>query len=605
MHRLLLICVAVMTAATAHAAPPNIIVLITDDQGYGELSCHGNPVVRTPNLDRLHSQSVRFTDFHVAPMCTPTRGQLLTGVDALRNGAMNVSSGRTLLRREFPTLPEMLRPAGYTSGIFGKWHLGDNYPFRAQDRGFNAAITFPSSHIGSVPDRWMNDYFDDTYSDLGTPRKFEGYTTEVFFREAMAWMAKQQSAGKPFFVYLPTAAPHGPLYVPQAYRQRVRQRLDAAREKLPPMEEPALRSLASYLGMIEHIDDQVGLLEAFLEKQKLRQNTILVYLTDNGSTFGPRYFNAGMKGSKTTLWEGGHRVPLFVRWPAGKLGESRDVPTLAQVQDVTPTLLELADVATPATAKFDGRSLVPLLRGSAAEWPDRTLFINFSRMPLAATAGPGKPNPANPTREGTAVLRGRWRFLEDKALYDLSTDPMQEHDVAADHPDVVASMRASLNQWWDGVKDRVNEPSRIVIGSDAENPSMLTACEWWNVFVDQQAQVRRGERKNGIWHLQVEKPGEYEFELRRWPREAALALTAAAPAAKLTDGNLPAGEALPIAGASISIDGQAAQADVAADAEHATFKMKLEAGPVEMQATFVGKDGKPIAGAYYVYVRRM
>src|SRR6185503_8675381 len=163
------------------AQKPNVVLIITDDQGYGELSCHGNPVVKTPHLDQLASQSVRLTDFHVAPMCTPTRGQLLTGIDCLRNGAMNVSSGRTLLRREFPTLANVLKSAGYATGQFGKWHLGDNYPFRPQDRGFDECVWYPSSHIGSTPDAWENDYFNDTYWHRGQRQRYEGYTTDVLF----------------------------------------------------------------------------------------------------------------------------------------------------------------------------------------------------------------------------------------------------------------------------------------------------------------------------------------------------------------------------------------------------------------------------------------
>jgi arylsulfatase len=166
---------AVTTAADAAEAPKksNVIVVITDDQGYGDLSCHGNPVLKTPHLDRLHAESVRLTDFHVAPMCTPTRGQLLTGVDCLRNGAMNVSSGRALLRRGIPAMADLFAASGYRTGQFGKWHLGDNYPYRPQDRGFHEALFFPSSHIGSAPDFWDNDYFDDSYIHNGKREQYQ------------------------------------------------------------------------------------------------------------------------------------------------------------------------------------------------------------------------------------------------------------------------------------------------------------------------------------------------------------------------------------------------------------------------------------------------
>src|SRR5262245_54420608 len=205
------------------AQKPNIVLIITDDQGYGELSCHGNPVAKTPHLDQLAKESVRLTDFHVAPMCTPTRGQLLTGVDCLRNGAMNVSSGRTLLRREFPTMAEIFARNSYRTAIFGKWHLGDNYPFRPEDRGFQEAIWFPSSHVSSAADFFNNDYFDDVYCHNGKREAFKGYCTDVFFREATRWMRECTKRKQPFFCYLPLNAPHGPLFVPDHYRDPYRQ----------------------------------------------------------------------------------------------------------------------------------------------------------------------------------------------------------------------------------------------------------------------------------------------------------------------------------------------------------------------------------------------
>jgi arylsulfatase len=599
-----------MLAAVAGAAPeggrvsrPNVVLLITDDQGYPDLGCHGNPVVRTPHLDRLHAESVRFTDFHVAPMCTPTRGQLMTGVDALRNGAMNVSSGRTLLRREFPTLPERLRGAGFATALFGKWHLGDNHPYRPHDRGFEHAVWYPSSHLGSVPDFWQNDYQDDTYWVNGRRQAFSGYTTDVLFDEAMGWMKRQRAQGRPFFCYLATAAPHGPLHVPPKYREAVRARLEAARDRLPAL-EPALReNLARFLGMIENIDDNVGRLEAFLAREGVRDDTVLIYLTDNGSTMGARYYDAGMKGAKISLWEGGHRVPLFVRWPAGGLGRARDDATLAQVQDLLPTILDLCGVRVPASARCDGRSLAPLLRGEGASWPDRMLVINYSRMPTTTTTA-GAEAASIPSKGGAAVLWRRWRWLEDRSLYDLESDPRQERDVAAQHPEVVARMRAHLDAWWNGVKDGVNEPARIIIGSAAENPAMLTACEWWDVFVDQQAQVRRGLPRNGVWHLEVAEAGSYEFELRRWPREAAAALAEGVPAQKHAFGEFPAGVALPIAAARLAVGGRESSRTTAAGEKAAAFTVELRPGPTTLQTWFLDAAGRELCGAYYVHVTR-
>ncbi len=586
----------------ALAAPPNLIILLTDDQGYGELSCHGNPVLQTPHLDRLHAESVRFSDFHVAPMCTPTRGQLMTGVDALRNGAMNVSSGRTLLRRELPTLPQLFAGAGYRTGLFGKWHLGDACPYRPEDRGFHEAVWFPSSHIGSASDVWNNDYFDDTYVHNGRRQAYTGYTTDVFFREAIRWMQGEATAGRPFLCYLATAAPHGPHYVPAPAREAMAARVaQAGLTKLAP----AVREqLTRYLAMIANVDENFGRLETFLSEAQLRDNTIVVFLTDNGSTFGPRYFNAGMKGGKVTLWEGGHRVPCFVRWPAGGLRAPGDVDGLACVQDLLPTLLELCGVAAPADARFDGISLAPALRGTAKLPAERMLVINYSRMPIGLNR-PAADAPSVPRREGAAVLWQRWRLLEDRELYDLATDPLQERNVIAAQPAIAANMRAHLDRWWAGVKEACQEFQPSVIGSAAQNPVLLTACEWADVFIDQQAQIRRGERKQGYWHLEVAQPGRYTFELRRFPSESGLRLGDAAPETKVTDGTLAAGPAWPVAKARLKIGAQLLEQAVAPEADAARFTVTLPAGRTQLQTWFLDKEGGEICGAYHVLAHRL
>jgi len=601
---LLLAPLAALHAAGAPEQKANVLILMTDDQGYGELSAHGNPVLKTPNLDRLHGESVRFTDFHVAPMCTPTRGQLMTGVDALRNGAMNVSSGRSLLRRDLPTMPQLFGAAGYATGIFGKWHLGDTFPYRPEDRGFGEALWFPSSHIGAVPDFWENDYFDDTYVHNGARRRCSGYTTDVFFREAIAWMKQQAAAGKPFLCYLPTAAPHSPHFVPEAYRKAAQADFDRVKASLPNLPPQKAADLVSYLAMLANIDENVGRLEAALRDAGVRDNTIVLFLTDNGSTFGPDYFNAGMKGKKTTLWEGGHRVPLFVRWPAGKLRAPGGVAGLTQVQDVLPTLLDLCAVKPAAPVKFDGISLGSVLRGAAEPPPERMLVINYSRMPFDNNATTAR-NPAVPKREGACVLWKRWRLLEDRELYDLDADPMQERNVIAQYPDVAAKMRSHLDAWWAGVKDVCNDFQPSVIGDDRQNPVTLTACEWADVFVDQQAQVRRGERKNGAWHLEVERAGTYTFELRRFPAESGLSLTAAVTETRVTDGVMLAGPAFDVAAARLRVGDQRVEARAAANASQVRFTLVLPAGGTTMQTWLLDPSGKEIAGAYYVTVERL
>lgn len=574
-------------ASLGHAAPsprshastkPNVIIVLTDDQGYGDFACLGNPVLKTPNLDRLHDQSIRFTDFHVMPMCTPTRGQLLSGRDCLANGAMNVSSGRTFLRKDLPTMADIFAAGGYRCGQFGKWHLGDNYPYRPQDRGFHEAIWYPSSHIGSAPDYWNNNYFDDTYYHNGRRERFTGYTTDVFFSEAMKWMRAQGAAGKPFFCYLPTAAAHGPLFVADKYRE--------------PYKDQKAR-VASFFGMIANIDENMGRLDTFLRETGLRDNTILIFMTDNGGTVGVPIFNAGMRGRKIDLWEGGHRVPCFIRWPAGRLRPPGDIAELTEVQDILPTLVELCRLRTPRRAQFDGLSLAGLLRGEREQLPDRSLVVQFSRMQSPV-----------PQKGDAAVLWRRWRLVQDKELYDLDADFGQTNNLITQRPDILAKMRAQYDTWWAKVAPRVNEHSAITIGASAEDPTQLSPADWEDSFLDQGAQVRAGLRRNGAWNLLVARSGTYEIELRRWAREANAPMTAGLPPHQDPNGEFPAGVALPIVKARLTVGSFDQTRPVAPSDTAITFVLKLKPGPAKLQTWFYDGEGAEIGGAYYVYIHR-
>lgn len=587
----------------ALGSQPNVIVVMTDDQGYPELSAHGNPAVETPHLDRLHAESVRFEDYHVSPMCAPTRGQLMTGLDAARNGAINVSSGRALLRPEVPTMANFFSDAGYATGLFGKWHLGSNYPFRPEDRGFDETVWFPSSHIGAVPDVWGNDYIDDTYTHNGKLQAYEGYCTDIFFGEAKRFIKRSAAAGEPFLAYIATNTPHGPLVAKPEDRAVVAETL--ARPEFAHLSEALRKSLASYLGMVRNIDSNVGELLAFLETEGLRDDTILIFQTDNGSTFGQRYYNAGMFGSKTQLWEGGHRVPCFVSWPNGELAAPGVVEELTQVQDILPTLLDLCGIETER--EFDGMSLAPVLRGEVEVSKERVLVINYSRMPGFVNY----PTPFAESlmkRSGSAVLWKHWRLLEDRELYDLKSDPLQQTNVIDAHPEVTAHMREYLYAWWDEVGPIANEVQRVVVGSDHENPARLTACEWLDVFVDQQRQIRVGQQKAGYWMLEVAEADDYEFEMRRWPKEIDRPLSAPGE-----DGR--GGLSINFANLFLSdhhhteevsrtrsYGSGSYQKRVNPDDKSVTFTATLEPGPVALHTWFRGED--TILGAYYVYVTR-
>ena len=585
---------------------PNVLIIMTDDQGYPEVSAHGNPVLQTPNLDRLHGQSLRLSDYHVSPMCTPTRGQLLTGLDAARNGAVNVSSGRALLRPEVSTIANFYGEAGYSTGVFGKWHLGANYPFRPQDRGFHESVWYPSSSIPSVPAYWGNDYFDDVYIHNGKEKRFEGYCADVFFNEAMRFMSESAKSKKPFMCYLATNTPHGPFWPKEEDRKEITEVL--AQSKFDHLDNNLKKRLALYLGMIRNIDWNMGKLMKFLEDENLAEDTILIFKTDNGSLLGPQYFNAGMRGKKTEIWEGGHRVPCFIRWPNGGFGKARDVGGLTQVQDLLPTVLDLCGIKPWKNTKFDGISLASVLRGKNKVSEDRTLIINYSRMPGFSNY----PSPHSQTQmraDQAAVLWKRWRLLEDRELFDLASDPLQQKNVIDQHPEVVAKMRQQLYSWWDGVKHLANEEQRIIVGSKYENPSKLSATEWLDVFVDQQGQIRRGVLKNGYWLIDVARAGEYEIELRRWPKEADGTVSGTLP-----DGS---GTALPITQAMMFVSGhnhlriaekkayqfEGLSKRVTPKDKGITFTMNLKKGPTALHTWFKGKN-ELMLSAYYVYVNR-
>ena len=448
------LCVTTIVLCFSHlsaslADQPNVILIMTDDQGYGDLSCHGNPNLKTPNLDRLHSESIRFTDFHVSPFCTPTRAALMTGRYAARTGAYRTSSGRTSLHQREKTMGDLFAHNGYRTGIFGKWHLGDCAPSRPMDKGFEQCVWHRGGGVGQISDYWPNDYFDDTYLVGDKWTNFEGYCTDIWFDEAMKFITAKGADGggdKPFFVYLPTNAPHGPFLVAQKWKQ-------------PYLDLGLNQRQASFYGMIANFDWNLGRLQQMLEEQDLAKDTILIFMTDNGTAAGATYDektriygwpldpreNANMRGGKSSAYEGGHRVPLFVRWPGGQLGDPRDVDKLAAHFDLTPTLVDLCGLERPESwPQLDGRSLVPVLKGEAHNWEPRTLHTQIH-------GGNGFRKPDDLWEIGAAMTE-RWRLVEGRELYDIKADPSQRNDVAAANPAVVQRLTRAHVEWFDSVK---------------------------------------------------------------------------------------------------------------------------------------------------------
>jgi arylsulfatase len=567
-----------VASASAAAERPNIIVLLTDDQGYGDLSRHGNPVLKTPNLDRLAAASVRLTDFHVAPMCTPTRGQLLTGLDACRNGATSVCAGRSFIRPGLPTMGELFSAAGYKTALFGKWHLGDSFPNLPQHRGFGESVYHLGWGITSMADTWQNDLFGGRFfhgraGEKAVLERYPGYCTDVWFDLSLAWMKERKDRGEPFLLYLPTNAPHGPHWVPGKYKE--------------PYQQP--RVPAAFFGMLANVDENIGRLDKFLTDSGLAENTIVVFFHDNGGTAGVNLFNAGMRGRKTTYYEGGHRAACFIRWP-GKI-KPQDLDELCQVQDLLPTLLDLCGVVLPEQPKFDGMSLASLLRGlPQAETADRTLVVQYGQKP---------------EKFDSCVLWRKWRLVKGTELYDLQTDPSQENNVAETNPDVLRRMRGDYERWWAKIEPLVSQPVPIVIGADEENPTTLSSADWWNVYCDNMNDLRRGKPENSKWTVKAAADGEYEIALRRWPREADAPIAAGVPAFQAVDGMLPPGKALPIAAIRLTVGDLLDEKKVVANAKEVVFTVELKAGAeLPMQSYCLDASGQELCGAYFAYVRR-
>jgi arylsulfatase A-like enzyme len=347
------------------AKRPNVIIFMTDDQGFGDIGAHDHPFLRTPNMDRLHAESVRFTDFHVDPSCAPSRAALMTGKYAHRVGVWHTIAGGDYLRSTEVTMADIFRANGYRTGIFGKWHLGSNFPYRPIDRGFSEWLGQAGGGPGTTPDWFDNDRVNDHYLHNGKWTQIDGYGPDVLFDAAIDFILGEKE--QPFFVYLPTFLPHTPHTIPDAGRAEYHL------NHVPP-------SLAYYFAAIEHLDRNLGRLYDVLKEHALLDDTIFIFLSDNGAAADTAdCYNAGMRGNKGQVYEGGHRVPFFIRWANGKLQHGKDVADLTAHFDVLPTLLELCGLEPPVDIDFDGRSFAQQLRDPSMQLPERTLFVDLQR----------------------------------------------------------------------------------------------------------------------------------------------------------------------------------------------------------------------------------
>ena len=419
---------------------PNIIFILTDDQGYGDISAHGNPILKTPNLDKLRSQGVRFTDFHVSPTCAPTRSALMTGRHEFKNGVTHTILERERLTLDATTIPQLLQSNGYTTGIFGKWHLGDEAAYQPNRRGFDEVYihggggvgqTFP----GSCGDAPGNKYFDPAILHNGKFEKTKGYCADLYYAQAIQWIDSIRKNDKPFFAYIPSNTPHGPLIArPEDKAVYEGKGLSAETE--------------SFFGMIHNIDVNVGRILTKLKEWGIEKNTLVIFMNDNGGTVGVNVFNASMRGSKGSAWLGGTHASSFWSWPESI--KPADCNALTAHIDFFATIAEIAGVQIPENVKpqVEGRSLVPLLENPQAIWPDRTLITHLGRWPKLAD-----PNQHKFTV--CSVRSTRWHLVSPKGgskpaweLYDLQADYSESSDVAAKHPQVVAELAQAFDNFW-------------------------------------------------------------------------------------------------------------------------------------------------------------
>lgn len=570
---------------TSATESPNIIFIITDDQGFGDLGAHGNPILQTPSLDHLHSESLRLTDYHVAPTCSPTRASLLTGQWANRTGVWHTIAGRSLLSQRQTTFATMLRESGYRTAMVGKWHLGDNVPFRPEDHGFDEVFYHGGGGLGQTPDAWDNGYFDAKYYDGMRWSKVPGFCTDVLFARARQFIARQIKVDEPFLLYLSTNAPHSPMHAPPEW-------------SAPYLKQGLRDDVANFFGMIANIDDNVGKLRAYLDEEGIADNTVLIFTTDNGTSRGQDIWNANMRGAKGSPYDGGHRVPFFLHWPRGGFDEGVDDRALSHAVDVLPTLLKIAGMQLPDDVVLDGQVMTPFADEEPEE--ERIVFVDSQRV-------------NNPIKwRQSAVLTSQWRLVNRTELYDIIADPAQEKNVAADYPDVAEKLQKAYEKWWLDLEPFLAERARISVKAE-HLPVRLNCHDWidgevtaWNQQMIRKGNVR--EVGGGTWAIDVAAAGEYIFRVRRWPMEVSVPITVGVAAGLPQPGEKgfreEAGRALPIVGAKVAVGDQIYQSDLVGEKEEVTISVPLPAGPADVRVQYILEGGAGI-GAYYVEVDRV
>ena len=406
------IAATLVSAAPAAEKKPNVVIILADDQGWGDLSVNGNANLATPNIDSLAKAGALLERFFVCPVCSPTRAEMLTGRYHLRGGVRGVSNGQERLHPDERTIAETFKAAGYATGAFGKWHNGSQWPYHPNARGFEEYYGFTSGHWGS--------YFDPPLEHNGQLVQGKGFITDDLTDHALTFIEKNQA--HPFFCYIPFNTPHSPFCVPDEYWNRFKDKPVGLRGN--PGEKEDLTQTRCVLAMCENIDANVGRVLRRLDELKLSDDTIVIYFSDNGPNTWR--WNGGMKGRKGSVDEGGVRSPFLIRWP-GHIPSGTRLPQIAGAIDLLPTLADLAGVPVVGEKPLDGISLKPLLLGASGDWPDRMIFSHWA----------GK----------TSVRSQRYRLDQSGQLFDMQADPGQARDIAPEQPEVAARLSQALSAW--------------------------------------------------------------------------------------------------------------------------------------------------------------
>jgi arylsulfatase A-like enzyme len=505
----LIVCLS-STGFAQYLERPNVILIITDDQGYGDLGVTGNPFIKTPTLDQLAGESIRFNNFYVSPVCAPTRASLMTGRYSLRTGVRDTYNGGAIMSPNETTIAEMLQAGGYQTGAFGKWHLGDNYPSRPMDQGFDESVIHLSGGMGQVGDfttyfKKDSSYFDPVLWHNGEQEAYDGYCSDIFTDQAIKFIDAHRE--EPFFCYIAFNAPHTPLQVPDEYYQMYQdidpsRGLNGAGLPVPEMSERDKEAARKVYAMVTNIDDNIKKILDHLYKLQIADNTIVIFMTDNGPQ--QRRYIAGMRGRKGSVYRGGVRVPFYLRYPA--LAKNMEIDVSTAHIDVLPTLAQLCGADLPEYTQLDGKSLVPLLQDPEVEWPERSLFFYWTRRypelyhNIALQRGPYK-------------LVGQSSYdatISEFGLFNLEADPAEQHNLIREQTLIGQALKNELDDTFQELVLSPNllNPPLIEIGHPTENPTVLNRND-----ADGERGIWAQEEIFGKWNVKI-NPGYYDIRFK-------------------------------------------------------------------------------------------